>query len=262
MTAFAMAKIPLWDDFAFYVDGNSKITWDNGTYANPKPNALSLPHIATCPGSTERCRASCYVHGLKKAAPEVYRHYELNELALHAVLMTEGRMATAAERLSTWITANAPGGFRWHVSGDLISIRHAAWVAMVCRHAPAVNFWIYTRTLEAVGALRAPNLAVNVSADRHNFARAYGVAVRHGARVCYLVSDFAEPIPTLPEGSVIFPDYKIRGRELDDPTSAPWWQAISHSERKQVCPADFFGQSEEHRCGPCKKCLRPARGET
>ena len=92
MTQFTFATIPLWDGLAFYVDGNSKITWDNGTYAEPKPNAFSLPHIATCPGSTDRCRTSCYVHGLKKSAPDVYRHYELNELALHNVLLT-GKLA-------------------------------------------------------------------------------------------------------------------------------------------------------------------------
>jgi hypothetical protein len=257
-TQFTFAKVPLWNDLAFYIDGNSKITWDNGTYLNPRPNAFSLPHIATCPGSTERCRTSCYVHGLKKAAPEVYRHYELNNMALHAALMTRERADMAAALLAIWIRENAPGGFRWHVSGDVTSFRHAAWIADVCRLAPKVQFWIYTRTLDAVPALLAPNLTLNVSADRDNYARAYTAATQwSGVRLCYLVSAPDEVIPALPPGSVIFPDYPLRGRTLETPTEAPWWVALTNEQRRQVCPADFFGQSEEHRCGPCKKCLRP-----
>lgn len=262
-TTYLYAKIPLWDGFAFYVDGNSKITWDNGTYAAPKPNAFSLPHIACCPGSTERCRASCYVHGLKKHAPDVYRHYELNELALHHCFFTERRMLKSAAILSVWIAKNAAGGFRWHVSGDVTSHRHAAWIVEVCRNAPAVPFWIYTRTLDVVGRLAmAKNLAVNVSADADNYRRAADAAAEHGARLCYLVSGADEAIPELPAGSVIFPDYPLRGRELAEPTSARWWIGLDPEERRQVCPADFFGQSEEHRCGPCKKCLRPAQPPT
>lgn len=261
MTSFTYAEIPLFDGLAFYVDGNSKITWDNGTYAEPRPNAFSLPHIACCPGSTARCRESCYVHGLKAAQPDVYRLYELNEMALHRVLMAEGTRTLASNLLGDWIRANAPGGFRWHVSGDVISERHAHWITDVCRRARGVPFWIYTRTLEVVHrlVLDTPNLAVNVSADRENFLRARGVAERYGARLCYLVSTANERIPELPAGSVIFPDYDLRGRSLPVATDAPWWQALDVETRRQVCPADFFGQSEEHRCGPCKKCLRPVQ---
>ena len=68
-TQFCSATIPLWDGLAFHLDGNSKVTRSNGSYDAPAPNAFSLPHVTTCPGSTERCRASCYVHGLKLNAP-------------------------------------------------------------------------------------------------------------------------------------------------------------------------------------------------
>jgi hypothetical protein len=258
-TQFTFAEVPLFDGLSFWIDGNSKITWDNGTYDAPAPNALSLPHIATCPGSTERCRTSCYVHGLKANAPEVYRRYELNELTLHSVLMSKGRAGIAAFKLATWIRQNARGGFRWHVSGDVFGPHHADWIVSVCRLASSVPFWIYTRTLPVVGQLvAAPNLAVNVSGDRHNGVEAAAVAAKHGARLCYLVSALDEVIPPLPSGSVIFPDYPLRGRNLPEPTDAPWWRGLEVEERRQVCPADFFGQSEQHRCGPCKKCLVPA----
>lgn len=257
-TSFTFAKVPLFDGLSFWIDGNSKITWNNGTYAEPRPNAFSLPHISCCPGSTPRCRESCYVHGLRKAAPEVYRHYELNEMALHSVLASN-RRGRAAEKLAAWIVENAPGGFRWHTSGDVISRLHARWIVDVCHWAAPVKFWIYTRSLFAVEMLsRAPNLAVNVSADKHNYRAARHAAARHGARLCYLVSEPNEVIPDLPPGSVIFPDYPLRGRSLPVATDAPWWRGLTVEEKRMVCPADFYGQSEEHRCGPCKKCLRPA----
>ena len=257
-TSFTFAEVPLFDGLSFWIDGNSKITWDNGTYADPRPNAFSLPHIATCPGSTPRCRESCYVHGLKKAAPEVYAKYELNEGALHSVLLTSGRTLRAAEILARWIATNAPGGFRWHVSGDVTGISHAHFIVEVCRRAPEVNFWIYTRTLQVVRTLTgAPNLAVNVSADKDNYAVAESMAHVAGARLCYLVSSPDEVIPALPPRAVIFPDYPLRGRSLMFPIEHHWWKALSPHEARAVCPADFFGQSEQHRCGPCKKCLRP-----
>jgi hypothetical protein len=255
-TQFCSATIPLWDGLAFHVDGNSKVTRSNGSYDAPAPNAFSLPHVTTCPGSTERCRASCYVHGLKKYAPDVYATYEANERAVHAVLLDDRDADHAAVLLAGWVAVHARGGFRWHVSGDVFSTEYAHWIVDVCRRAPRVPFWIYTRTLAAVRVLElAGNLTVNVSADKDNFAAARDVAARSGAHLCYLVSAHDEVLPELPPGSVVFPDYPLRGRSLLVPTEAPWWRAITAEQKKMVCPADFFGQSEQNRCGPCKKCL-------
>lgn len=257
-TSFIHAKVRLFDGLAFYLDGNSKITWGNGTYEEPTPNALSLPHISCCPGSTERCRASCYVHGLRAHVPELYKLYELNEMALHSVLMTPGCMQLASEILADWITKNAAGGFRWHVSGDVFSQKHARFIRDTCLEAPDVPFWIYTRTLDAVPLLvQAKNLSVNVSADAENFARAKLVAQLNDARLCYLVSSPDEAIPELPEDSVIFPDYPLRGRDRDEPTEHPWWKALPQASKRIVCVADFFGQSSTSRCGPCDRCLYP-----
>lgn len=266
-TNFCEAKIDVGEAadgqrMTFYIDGNSKISRENGTYAAPTPNAFSLPAASVglrgdCPGSTSACRGSCYVKGLAKHAPELYAHYQLNAAILAYVLCSPQRAQYAAIWLATWIVNNAPAGFRWHVSGDVWHEQHAAWIASVCKYTPQVPHWIYTRTLEAVPTLRrAANLAVNVSADRENFDAACAVALAYNARLCYLAqSPDAEAIPHLPAGSVIFPDYPNRGRELADPTSAPWWQSLTHEQRTMVCPTDFFGQSEASRCGPCTKCL-------
>jgi len=259
-TKFCAVVVDVGYGHRFFIDGNSKITRSNGTYAAPAPNAFSLPAASagagySCPGSTAVCRSSCYVRGLAAHAPDLYARYESNAGHLSAVLDNQRWATRAAVRLATWIANNAVGGFRWHVSGDVWNGRHASLIVDVCKLTPQVPHWIYTRTLGAVEVLRrAANLAVNVSADRDNYAEARAVAVATGARVCYLSSDGEVPAD-LPPGSVIFPDYKLRGRELTDPTAAPWWGTLTHEQRTQVCPPDFFGQSEQHRCGPCGKCL-------
>ena len=115
-------------------------------------------------------------------------------------------------------------------------------------------FWLYTRSFAFVGLLGfADNLTVNLSADADNWEEALACHQRTGARLCYLTRDGS--IPELPENSVIFPGYPLRGRDLADPTSSPWWQSLTPAQRKMVCYADAFGQSEERRCGPCTKCL-------
>lgn len=290
-TAFIHTRVELAPGVSVVIDGNSKITVGNGTYADPKPNAFSLPAASVsapgfCPRSTPTCRASCYVRGLAKHAPDVYEAYRQNADALTILRSAPAdRMWRAADTLGEWIEANASAGFRWHVSGDVWDVQHACWIVAVCQASPKVPHWVYTRTLSAVPTLiRAKNLAVNVSADRDNYADARDCAVQNGARVAYMATphtwtvihatapwvhcpacnaielagegDDAPCVPRdLPDGSVIFPDYPLRSRELATPTEAPYWQNASHRLRVMTCPADFFGQSEQHRCGPCSKCL-------
>lgn len=261
-TQYCLAEIPLFDDLVFYVDGNSKVTAGNGLYEKPAPNAFSLPHISTCPGSTPECRESCYVHGLANNVPEQYARYAFNAMALNRVLYnditTSGLFGRSVKILSDWIYNNCQGGFRWHVSGDVMNKKHAHWIREVSE-AAEVLCWIYTRTFDAVSILKiAKNLVVNISADSYNYKQARQVALNEGVRLTYLVRGDGKIPDDLPPDSVIFPDYSLRGRELDNPTEAPWWKSLTHEQQCMVCPADFFSQSEHHRCGPCQKCLRHA----
>lgn len=261
-TNFIHARIQLPGGHTFILDGNSKITAGNGTFAEPAPNAFSLPAASVsapsyCPGSTDVCRASCYVKGLAKHAPDLYRAYAGNAVALR-IALADHAMGRAAHALAEWINVNARGGFRWHVSGDVWHEAHAAWIVRVARLSAYVPQWIYTRTLHAVSILvQADNLAVNVSADNENLVRAVSVARANSVRVCYMATANAPYFPGLRDDDVIFPDYALRGRDLADPTSAPWWRGLTHEARTMVCPADFFDQSESARCGPCRKCLDP-----
>ena len=238
------------------------------------------------------CRSSCYVHGLESNAKELHNHYTLNLMAMHRILRSGMQARLTARDFGQWIVENCPHGFRWHVSGDVFSFACADWIVSVAKAAEPTPMWIYTRSFDHVDHLaRASNLAVNLSADRENLDK---VRSEHywnpTTRICYLSDD--GKVPDLPEGSVIFPDYSLRGRDIEmsckscgwlgkaesheeildklwlpvcpkcgaagdfaKPTDAPWWQSLTPEQRRMVCPADFFGQSEKHRCGPCRKCL-------
>jgi hypothetical protein len=255
-TQFCSVEVEVLPDVTLFLDGNSKITAGNGTYAAPKPNAFSLPAASVsgkpyCPGSTAVCRKSCYVHGLAKHDPGLYAKYKANAQALQTILDRPlSAFYESARALGKWISAHASAGFRWHVSGDVHDAYHAAWIVEVCEAAQYTPFWIYTRTLDVVPALiRAQNLAVNISADAENYDRALGMRARYpeSVRIAYLQAYEGTP-PYLPAGSIIFPDYPIR-------RSDPQWSAWTQAQRAMVCPTDFFGQSEAHRCGPCRKCL-------
>jgi hypothetical protein len=256
-TAYVCAEVDLGNGLILYVDGNSKITAGNGTYDNPAPNAFSLPHIATCPGATDVCLKSCYIFGLQKNAAEVYSKYCHNERMINRILMSKNTSSRAAYLFGQWISNNCPDGFRWHVSGDVMNDRYAFWITDVCRESPNIRHWIYTRSLPLLSILdHVQNLTLNVSADEINYndVKAAIKETESTARICYLTQDGSLP-DDLPDDSVIFPDYNLRGRDMDKPTDHDWWKGLSQRHKRMVCVADFYGQSESYRCGPCTKCL-------
>ena len=261
-TSYVFKELVIDENTTLYVDGNSKITVGNGTYDAPKPNAFSLPHISTCPGATKECMSACYIYGLQNNAPEVYKMYARNEQAMHRILMAGAwsKLAKkASDVLSEFIKSECTDGFRWHVSGDVMNDRYADWIMTTAGESEPVRNWLYTRSLGLIERMtekscRANNLIINVSADAENYAEARSIADEFNLRLCYLTRDGNVP-DDMQKGDVIFPDYSLRGRELDDPTEHTFWKSLSSDYKKMVCPADFFGQSEQHRCGPCKKCL-------
>jgi len=238
----------------FWFDGNSKITGNAGTFENPKPNAFSLVQIEDCPEATPLCKSVCYVSNLEKEKKEIHNKYRINSTNIRLALDNPEDTKTVAWHFSQWIKDNVEDMFRWHVSGDIICNEYAEFIAEVCRLTPDTNFWIYTRSFSMVKSLyNIPNLAVNLSVDKDNYNEAIDIHNKYGFRMCYLTMDGT--LPPLPPGSVIFPSHELRGRDLDVPTDAPWWKTLTHEQQKMTCVADFFGQSENYRCGPCRKCF-------
>jgi hypothetical protein len=252
-TKFTTLELSVGNGHTFWLDGNSKITGLDGTYDEPSANALSYPAPDCCPMSTPTCRKSCYTIGLHKYDLDMATKYRHNLQTLAELLANPREASRAAEELGAYMSRLK--GFRWHVSGDVVAELHAKWISLAC-HNTTTPSWIYTRSLYWVKHLQAPTLTVNISADKDNYTDAKHVASLTGARLCYLSTDLHDVPTGLPDGSVLFPDYPARGRELEDPTEHPWWQLRTPRQRKMVCPADFFGQSELIRCGKCTKCMQ------
>ena len=263
-TSFVHEAVDVGGGRVLHVDGNSKITAGNGSYEDPRPNALSLVQVEDCPESTPTCRASCYVHGIEEHARDLHDLYRANSRTIREILPHMNAYARAAARFARWIRQNAAGGFRWHVSGDVFGFQYACWIVDVCKMSHDVQHWIYTRRTDGVllGVLQgARNLTINLSADRDNYVRMRSLAHTMGnLRITYMSTEGEVPDDLL-LGSVIFPDYKLRGRDLQDPRDHAWWQGLTQEQRRMVCPVDFFGKSETLRCGPCRKCIAPVGGD-
>lgn len=271
-TAFCHAELLGPGGFVLYVDGNGKITRDNGTLDEPRPNAFSLVQIADCPGSTPTCRAGCYVHGLEQHAKSTHDLYTHNSATIRAILAEDALASEWAMFFAAWLTNNVTS-FRWHVSGDVFDDAYAEWIADVCRESPKVEHWIYTRSfahaapLVKVSTVFGGNLALNLSCDVDNYAEACAfrdahircipragfdnMGELHALRLCYYTRDGAVP-DHLPSDSVIFPDYNLRAAASGGP---PWFAGLEGREKKMVCPVDYNGKAENRRCGPCDRCL-------
>jgi hypothetical protein len=284
-TAFVSARIDGPGGKHLYLDGNGKVTAGNGTFDAPKPNAFSLRNVEDCPQSTPTCREACYVDNLRGAQPELWAMYEHNARSIREILAEPALADAWVLWMAKWITVNAGGGFRWHVSGDVFSLEYARWVADVVRESAPVLSWLYTRSFDFLGPLaevstlrKRPsmprsggNLVLNLSCDQDNYWDARKASLDFGdaktvpcgdsfqthffpLRLCYLTVDGAVPT-TLPEGSVIFPDYSLRPRQFDTLAESPWWASLTPAQRKMVCPVDAHGKAETRRCGPCQRCL-------
>lgn len=283
-TQFCATEIEGPDGTSLWLDGNQKITAGNGTYDSPMPNAFSLEAQAVadrehsedtivghhCPGSTPTCRKSCYVHGLEKHAKATYELYRHNSTMIRRILADEALRDAWVKIFANHISAFCKGGFRWHVSGDVFSVVYANFIHDVCARSPDVTHWIYTRSfapvilgpLYRVSTHNGGNLALNLSCDKDNYNEAVLAADyfnhmsdQEPLRLCYLV-EASDPIvpPDLKSTDVIFPDYDLRPRSVEDPTAHPWWASLTLHQRKLVCPVDAFNKSETRRCGPCSRC--------
>jgi hypothetical protein len=236
-----------------WLDGNGKITSANGTLNDPKPNAFSLVEIEDCPGSTRVCRESCYVHGIRTHSPETHALYAHNSIQIRKIVASSDDANSWSTVFADHISENCRGGFRWHVSGDIFSSNYARWIAQVCDNSANVHHWIYTRSFQYIDVLHGiPNLTLNLSCDSENYPSAQAAHSKFPrTRLCFLTRDGIVP-PDLDAGSVIFPDYRLRG---GNEAGRIWFDGLPPPYKSFVCPVDFHGKSEGRRCGPCSRCL-------
>lgn len=152
-------------------------------------NTFGLPAGVTCPGMTAACETVCYARRTEntyRSAGALVRHnYET--LVAHgddvAGLAKELHSVVAVWRLQAAKHA-APLVFRIHWDGDFYSLAYAeAWRDVMARF-PEVQFWAYTRSfVEACDVTPiladVPNLALYLSVDEHNAARAAVVLAQY-----------------------------------------------------------------------------------
>lgn len=251
-TKFVSAQIPFRDG-VLTLDGNQKITAGNGTYNDPVANAFSLPAIVSCPKRTVVCEAACYVANLKAANPSLHAAYAENLRLVSDELADPNASGDLEVLLSRYIVEQCPSGFRWHVSGDIFSEEYARSIMFTALLSLSVRHWIYTRSFDwAVKYLAdVSNLALNFSVDAENLTQEVVDLAKGRARLCYLARA-GDAVPELPHGSVIFPDYALRG-DLE------WFERLSKKQQAMVCPVDWLGKSAENRCGICRRCINLPR---
>lgn len=121
--------------------------------------SFSLPPQESCPGSTEACRAICYVSKSYRIYPSVRKIYARN-------------LSLTLEQIEA-IRPKAGSIVRIHVSGDFHSPEYILAWRKVAMLNPDVRFYAYTRSwriarlLPALEALRSrPNVQIFASIDQ------------------------------------------------------------------------------------------------
>jgi hypothetical protein len=197
-------------------------------------NAWPLPagpldRGGSCPNSTDAC-IDCYAAGIESWSPSFRRGVSANLDAMHH-LYGCGGVRAVGDALAEVVRASereqrARGVlrpvFRFHSDGDVFADWYARAIVRAVNSTNGLEFWIYTRTLSAVGILkRARNLAVYVSADRFNLERAGRVALRHGVPVALLANDAVDASALWARLSSAVPGV-VDARPITCPASSKW----------------------------------------
>ena len=154
----------------------------------PIPNAFGLGR-ESCEGRTPFCE-KCYAENVERRFPAVGRLMANNYAAVEnyrgdAPGLTRQFLTLLDESAALQRRAGVDRvTFRWQWDGDLAHDAHAQAIARAHDARPDILGWLYTRRLDLVHRLRigdAPpeNLAVFLSVDRWNAAKARQVADRY-----------------------------------------------------------------------------------
>lgn len=178
------------------------------------PNAFGLPAGplevgGSCPGATGVCAAVCYAAAGEAYSNQLRAMYAHNLETVLELLGARGwrdlarafvELVEASADMQRRAGIERPS-FRWHSSGDILNRRHAMAIVEAARATPAVDHWLYTRTVGVADILEgAPgNLRAFLSADRDNIATVSSAARAHGLPVALLAHDRLEA-ETLLEG--------------------------------------------------------------
>lgn len=202
---------------------------------------FSLPAIITCPGSTETCRDLCYACKTKSIfnSSTVQTRYWKNYIF--------SQRSDFAEVMINTLKKLGINYFRWHVSGDIYSIKYALNICLIIKNTPSIKHTIYTRSwreedvesiLFRISDLK--NINLWYSCDRDT---GYPVCIPPGVRLCYLQVKHND-----------IPDYKVdlffRDHQLQD-------VVIKNINGTLVCPVE--NGITQTTCDKCKVCYEPVK---
>jgi hypothetical protein len=209
-------------------------------------NSFGLPAGGSCPGATGFC-VSCYAINAERYSPNTAAAMQHNFDLLLAcdgnVNAMRDLLLEALERFRrSFDHTGLPEKdriFRIHWDGDFFSESYAlAWKRAMLANDD-VDFWTYTRSinddcnvvpiLEGVG-----NLALYISTDEWNWARAHELATRYDVRLALVADDFR------------------RGRELRH-DSELGQRAIVCPENKGLLP--LMNDDGRGACAECRLCI-------
>ena len=156
-------------------------------------NSTGHTHGEGCVGKTKSCMAACYVERPVKQYPATGVALQRNLQSLKdcqtasefycllkpLVVASESQYTNYLAKLRK--AADTPSKkeikilekrghiFRWHWSGDILTMAHAEAINRIAEEMPSTVFWLYTRTWWIVGAFKQnENIAVYLSVDKDN----------------------------------------------------------------------------------------------
>lgn len=105
--------------------------------------SFSTPSIASCPARTALCSKMCYAQKVERIYKAVGQSYDRNFQATDDVDFV-AQMVSALTKLASK-KKKPMTTFRWHVSGDISSVKYLYDMIKVMQALPNITFYAYTR---------------------------------------------------------------------------------------------------------------------
>jgi hypothetical protein len=210
---------------------------------------FGLPSRTTCPGRSALCARVCYSYHLERFRPSVRARYRRN--------LTLSRRPDFPQRVLAFLSARPVDVVRVHTAGDFYSAAYARQWLSIMVAAPAVRFFLYTRSWRVrgirrvlVAMARLPNVRIWFSCDQE-----IGVPRRVPAKV-RLAWLLTEPDDWPPRADLVFRVRRLRGTVQKRVT----WREGNGAAL--VCPTENGATGPRATCSQCRFCWRALPEQT
>ena len=115
--------------------------------------SFSLPAILSCPGKTEWCSKACYAAKIERIYNNAAKAYSDNFAISNSLEFVELMNIEIAK-----LTKKGINTFRFHVSGDISTIKYMYDLLSIVKANPTMRFYAYTKSWRVPGFL--PHLEI------------------------------------------------------------------------------------------------------